>query len=249
MKENSEKIVLSRKEGNFQAAIALVEGELNELSLCLDRLHPKEIKRYKTFCYDLRKVSYLLGRFSAKQAIMHLTENIHPSAICIDSGVFEFPIVQCPLINNIHVSISHCDSIGLSLAFEDSHPMGIDIEKIESTNKRAMQSQITTKEKTLLKNINLNNLQGYASLWSVKESLSKVLKTGMMLDFSLLETKTIVQENGLLTSTFVYFGQYKAISYVLGKYVISITLPKNSEFSMHRVRQWFSFLNSTKDKS
>ena len=243
MIETSENIVLSRKDREFGVCVSMVQGGLDELSLYLDRLHPKEKMVYQTFQYDRRKVSYLLGRFSAKRALIGLRGMTVWESIWIDSGVFEFPVVRCPTLQNTQVSISHCDSIGMSIAFEEAHPMGIDLEKVNDKHNHVIQGQLTDKERFLLKDAHLDNARGYTILWSVKESLTKVIKTGMMMDFSLAEVDTIAVEDQLCTSTFVHFGQYKTISCPCGEYVVSITLPKRSHIDHHRMVRFVGDLN------
>ncbi len=243
MIEAFENIVLSRKGREFKACVSLVQGSLDELSLYLRRLHPKETMKYRSLQYDRRKLSYLLGRFSAKRALMNLKGMARWESIWIDSGVFDFPVVRCPTLQNTHVSISHCGPMGVSIAFEEAHPMGIDLEKMDSKHSHAMQSQLTNKESALLKDVCLDSILGYTILWSVKESLTKVIKTGMMMDFSLVEVDKIVVGQRVFTSTFVHFGQYKTISCPCEDHVISITLPKKSEVDHHQIEYLLNILN------
>ncbi|MEM9340630.1 MAG: hypothetical protein AAGA66_17985, partial [Bacteroidota bacterium] len=170
MKAASQRLLLHRKENPIPMAVAVVKGNLKTLVFHIEKLHPREKVHYQALKYDRRKTSYLLGRFSAKEALSCLTGFTKVSSICIDSGVFHFPVVQCLKTPNSQVSISHCDIIGASIAFEETHPMGIDLEKVQDKHKDVMLSQLTEREQLLLRNIQLNNAQGYAVLWSVKES-------------------------------------------------------------------------------
>ncbi|MEM0939173.1 MAG: 4'-phosphopantetheinyl transferase superfamily protein [Bacteroidota bacterium] len=247
MEAASQRLLLYREEKAIPMAVAVVKGNLKTLAVHIEKLHPKEKVHYQALKYDRRKTSYLLGRLSAKEALSCLRGVAKVSSICIDAGVFHFPVVQCPKTPNSQVSISHCDIIGASIAFEEAHPMGIDLEKVQDKYKEVMLSQMTEREQLLLKNIQLNNAQGYAVLWSVKESLSKVLKTGMMIDFSLLEVDSIALKGEAYTSTFTHFGQYKAISYSCGAYVVSITCPKKSLGNFCQVWQLFDTLHIDKN--
>jgi len=90
----TQNISLFRKDKIYQAHVIMVQDELTEPSLHLDKLHPEEKKRYLKFEYKRRKKSYLLGRLASKYAIMSLTGISDPTTIWIDSGVFEFPVVR-----------------------------------------------------------------------------------------------------------------------------------------------------------
>lgn len=244
METISKNFLLYRGNKAISIAVATVSGKLQKLSIYLKHLNEQEKFRFQEMRYDRRKTSYLLGRLSAKSALSSLTGISDVSQIFIDTGVFDFPVVRSSKIEtqNLQVSISHCDMIGTSIAFEETHPMGIDLEKIQPQNEDVMQSQLTENEQILLKDLHLNNAIGYAIIWSVKESLSKVIKTGMMLDFSLLEVANTTVENNGYISVFSHFGQYKAVSYCFGSYVVSITLPKKSKADFHQIWALFDLL-------
>ena len=206
-----------------------MNGSLKECQLHLDRLHPNEQLVYRNYHYNQRKTSYLLGRLSAKQAILPLINISSPKSIWIDRGVFQFPIVKCPNNSNIQVSISHCDRIGFSIAYPEAHPMGIDVEKINADNRTTVLSQLTQKEQLLLTQKNNNSIATYTTLFSIKEALSKVIRTGMMLDFKFLEIDSIKIVQQTMECTFTHFGQYKAVAYFKNDYVFSIVLPKRTK--------------------
>jgi 4'-phosphopantetheinyl transferase EntD len=234
---------MTRGNDTHIVTIAFVQGKLDELFLHLEKLHYKEKKRYDMFIHNRRKTSYLLGRLTAKQALMNLTKVSISNSIWIDSGIFGFPVVRCKAIQNKQVSISHSNTMGISIAFEENHPMGIDLEKINANQENAILSQVTDEEKVLLKNINMNTIVGYTAIWSIKESLSKVIKTVMMLDFSLLTVSSIILKNSTFECSFHHFGQYKAIAYINDNYAISITLPRKTKADFNEVWEIFASLN------
>jgi len=233
MKISKTDLKLQRKEGLFQASLAAIRGDLQALMSKKDTLHPAEQEVLKGYRFDKRRSSYLLGRLAAKEAVMQLSNMTQPETIWVDSGIFSFPIVKCPTLNNVAVSISHCDDIGLCLAFPEAHPMGLDIEHIDAGQTEAILTQTAASELTLLKEHALDNIQGYTAIWSIKEALSKILKTGMMLDFKIIKIKTLAVHGPILETTFEYFGQYKAYSYIRNdKYVISLALPGRTEVNL-----------------
>ncbi|MDO5976974.1 4'-phosphopantetheinyl transferase superfamily protein [Flavivirga jejuensis] len=224
-------------------AVAFVQSKLDEVFLHVEKLHHEEKKRYYMLIHDRRKISYLLGRLAAKQALMSLTKVAIENSIWIDSGIFGFPVVRCKAMQNKQVSISHSNIMGISIAFEENHPMGIDLEKISTNQENVILNYITDEEKVLLKNINMNTIAGYTVIWSIKESLSKVIKTGMMLDFSLLTISSITLENSTFECSFHHFGQYKAIAHINDNYAISIALPRKTKANFNEVWGMFASLS------
>ena len=238
------KINLIRESLQFEASLAFVRGALPDLEKHLEMLHPKEQEIYQEYKYDRRKASYLLGRFSCKVAILKLLDINQANAIWIDSGVFHFPIVRCPAAPNIQVSISHCDDVGLGLAFPEAHPMGIDFEKIDAGRTELIQGQLTGREKELLAQISESNASGFFCLFSIKEALAKVLKTGMMLDFKFLEVDKIEVNHLIWETTFSNFSQYKAFTFMVNGYVLSIVLPKRTTIPSNQLYQLIDLINA-----
>ncbi len=224
-----EKIDLVREKQAFQASVAIVKGGLPVLSRYFEMLHPEEKRIYNNYKYDRRKASYLLGRLAAKAAILDLTGTDHANSIWIDSGVFQFPVVKSPGIQNIQVSISHYENIGLSIAFPEEHPMGIDVEKVEADKEELVLGQMTESEKKLLQQAGRNDVAGYFSIFSIKESLSKVIKTGMMMDFKFFEINQIEVNGQVMEVTFTNFGQYKATAFHKNNFVFSFALPRKTK--------------------
>lgn len=244
VKQNVASIIeINRGNENFYFSISIIEKEDFPFFKINNFLHPSEKEVFNSFKYERRKQSYALGRISAKLAVKKISQIEALASINIDSGIFGFPIVKCSEAKNVQVSISHSDTLGISIAFKESHPMGIDIEKINSDREKVLYSQISNNELELLQLIKEDNLYGYTTLWCAKEAMSKIIKTGMMLDFNFLEIKDIVREEETLCCTFKNFGQYKALCYSNNKYAIALVLPKNSVANMQAV--WKDFNSKT----
>lgn len=205
----------------------MVHATLHELRDCLSILHASEKHHFESFKYDLRKTSYLLGRVAAKNAVSMLN-NREPASVVIDYGVFEFPIIRQNGPHNLQISVSHCDHIGVALAFPEAHPLGVDLEKADADKLEAMKSHVTESELQLISHHRLEDAIGCTILWTIKESLSKVLRTGLMMDHKVIQINSIQQVGAMYESTFLYFGQYKALSMICGQYVCSIILPRRT---------------------
>ncbi|WP_452599403.1 4'-phosphopantetheinyl transferase family protein [Pontimicrobium sp. MEBiC01747] len=239
MKHSVSIIKMDRVNKAYNASVSLVKKEFIKIPDALHLFHNSERKYYENLKYDRRKLNYILGRFSAKLAVNTLSKKATLESIKIGSGVFGFPIVKCLKVKNIQVSITHCGNIGMSVAFKESHPMGIDIEEINCDKEKAILSQITHKEIELLKTLEINNISGFTALWCAKEALAKIIKTGMMLDFVFLEIENIKKEGTTFVATFQHFGQYKAMCHVNKNYAIAIVLPRKTSTDLTKV--WTMF--------
>lgn len=220
-------IILKRQEGDFRAAFCLIRGDLPFLENHLAVLHSTESAHYESLKFERRKQSYLLGRIAAKTAVSALLEINNPASFNIGFGIFHFPVVK-GLNENTQVSISHCDDIGIALAFPEEHPLGLDIEKINDQRLEAIKSQLSDEEKALLEGCPVPAITGFTLAWTIKEALSKVLRTGLTADFKILEINSIKSSVQEYTSTFRYYDQYKAISQHSNDYACSIILPRKT---------------------
>lgn len=239
----SRHIPIYREDESFTAGLYI--GRFSEASLLreLPIWHANEQKRFRQYEVTKRRESYLMGRYAAKLAISnHLLTNNEIgrlSDICIGEGIFHFPVVASPHHRNLQVSISHSGSYAAALAFSEYHPMGIDIEERNdkswnSDKTESVQSQLTEAERERLTRHSTCGLELLLLYWTAKEALSKVLKTGLMTDFSLYEIDGIERESNVWSSRFKHFPQYKALTFRIGRdAVCSIVLPRKS--SLHNM--------------
>ncbi|KAA1246060.1 4'-phosphopantetheinyl transferase superfamily protein [Aquimarina sp. RZ0] len=224
------RVLLRREYNNFNAGFCIINKNLQEFIIDTNLLHPEEIEYYKTLRFERRKLSYLLGRVSAKKAILEfLINEKNGQHISIDFGVFKFPVVKYVKNQNVQVCISHCENVGVSLAFPEKHPLGIDIEKISEDKIKTMKSIISKEEQELISKISLSISVGYTLIWTIKEALSKILKTGLTVDFKLFEIKSLEKIDTKYITTFKYFTQYKSTSSHVNNFVCSVVSPKETK--------------------
>ena len=232
-------ISLTRDTGTFQAGFCILQLPFSALKLQLSLLHPDESRYYHSLQFDKRRASYLLGRLCAKTAVAQLLPEASLASIAIMSGVFQFPVVKHFIARNIQVSITHCNELGLALAYPEEHPLGIDIEEIDEGHLEALVTQIADAEMTLVKKAGLSSVVGCTMVWTIKEALSKIFRTGLTMDFKLLEIGSLVPGGNLFVSDFKHLIQYKAISCIAGKYVCTVVLPKNTTAALDEF--WIKF--------
>lgn len=232
-------IILDRKKVSFKASFCIIRSDLPGLEEQLKLLHPNEINYYKSLVHYKRKLSYLLGRVAGKKAISEIIGE-DGELIFIDFGVFKFPVIKSTKNHNIQISISHCDNIGIVIAFPEEHPLGVDIERIQDKNLEAIKSQLTIAEVNLLAVAEIEFPIGSLIMWTSKEAISKIFKTGLTTEFKVFEIKSLIKRESMYLSTFTNFSQYKAITFQSGDYVCSIVVPQNSIADLDRFANSFS---------
>ncbi|HEY3366507.1 MAG TPA: 4'-phosphopantetheinyl transferase superfamily protein [Symbiobacteriaceae bacterium] len=181
---------------------------------------------------ERRRQSYLAGRFAAKQALAAAGGLPTLAEILIGSGVFWQPVVECEGLKNMQVSISHCDDVGIAIAFPERYPMGIDIESINPEKCDVLQAQVTAGEREQLHLVALSEEEGLTVLWTAKEALSKVLRTGFTVALEALEVSKVMEGPEYLSCHYKLFPLYRCITFIVSSYVIAVALPKNVDFTV-----------------
>lgn len=232
---SKDSLKLQRENASFFIGFGSIKGKLSDLSPQQKLLHVDEISRFNNFKFEMRKHSYLLGRVSAKQAIESIRKNHNLSEILIGEGIFNFPVIKHLTGDHLQLSISHCDDIGISLAYPEEHPMGIDIEKLSEKSVDALGSMTNQSESNIIDKLPITKIEGMGVIWTVKEALSKILRTGMMMDFSSFEVSKITYNGQYFLSEYKHLGQYKAISFINAPYITSLALPGRSEIDTDQV--------------
>lgn len=158
-------------------------------------------------------------------------------------GIFGQPVIKYRS-SLWDVSISHCQELAVALAFPLVHPMGVDIETVDGGRMNAMKSQFTLDENQwVMSKGPLNEAKLSTVVWTVKEGISKLIKSGFMSPFSIYELdlkKSEFTEPSLHVNYFKNFGQYKAVSLVSDQHVLSLVLPKLSTLDGKR---WQDFIH------
>lgn len=240
---------LIRPEKEYKATICYCFlSHMADYKKIIPHLHPQEWDYYNSLKFEKRIRSYLMGRFVAKQAVAFLTGNNNLKSILIHSGIFTQPIVVSN-IQNIQVSITHCDDFGVALAFPEAHPLAIDLEKISVDKRDVIERQLTNNEKDIINSLAAPYDIGLTLLWTAKEALSKVLKTGLMTPFNVFEISQIEYNDKYMISYYNNFAQYKVMSFTISNYMCSMVYPMKTKvyFDIQACKANFAFLNSTNE--
>jgi 4'-phosphopantetheinyl transferase len=189
-------------------------------------LREEERRTYDTFSREVRRRSFVTGRYCAKKAISLLCETNDLSKIAITTGAFNQPVVVCPHEEKLGVSISHCGHSAIAICFPEASPMGIDLEICDKERSKIVSEQLTEKERTMSSGVAVDPLLFSLICWTAKESLSKALRTGLTTPLALFELRRLEAVKGEFAGSFVNFIQYRSVSRVLRERVVSFVLPR-----------------------
>lgn len=178
---------------------------------------------------DRRRQGFLLGRYCAKIALCRHANVDDPRSLWLVRGVFDFPLVRGAEPAHAAVSISHSAGWGAAIAFDERHPLGVDIQDLGPDSIDTARSQLTEREKELPLLGTAADQVGPVLVWAMKEALSKVLRTGLMTPLEVYEIETLSHEGERWTATFTNFAQYQAVAFLLPGSVLAFALPKRSQ--------------------
>lgn len=229
---------------NASLCVCTKEDARNLNSIASKILHPNEMNQFRELLSDKRRDSYVMGRLAAKLAVSKLTTNCSIQSLSIENGVFQQPILNCnsPSNSNLNISIAHTDTYGAAVAFPEKHPMGIDIQNVSKDHNSTIEGICTSQELDMIENTSLPYSTALTSLWTAKESLSKVLKTGFMSPLNLYELTDIVFKDSYMIGMFTNFPQYKNYSWITDRNVLSISYPRRTEIHGELKTLW-RFIN------
>ncbi|SHO44493.1 MBL fold metallo-hydrolase [Anaerocolumna xylanovorans] len=191
-------------------------------------LSNKEKAELESIAFEKRRKEFVLGKQVSKKAISMLSVQNEFADISIEHGIFHQPIVKLGTNENIQISLSHCNKYIVAIAFNESFPCAIDIEAVVPKNGEIIHSQLTEDEKNFLVKFENEKAMMYTVLWTAKEAISKILKTGLTSELNLYEINEIQKEGKIFRGTFKNFYQYEFIARRYGDCICTIALPKNA---------------------
>lgn len=202
--------------------IGKIVDEYGKFFKCLSSSEKREYEEIKT---ENRRREYVLGHYAEKNAVSILLNSTKDlREIEIKHGVLGQPIVAgC---GNIQVSLSHNKEYVVAVAFEERYTCGIDIENIDESNREVILHHLTKDEKTLFKK---SSLLEYTVLWTAKEAISKVLKTGLTTELFIYEINSLQRDEKYYRGEYKHFGQYSFVSTKIDDNVLTLAYPQKSE--------------------
>ena len=224
-----ELFTIRRKDATFPIYIAISNKPLNELlEEEKDFLHPEERQYLNSLPKGTRGHSFLLGRHTAKLAASAYT-GIPATALLIKPGVFQQPVLQGNNVSNVQLSIAHSGEWGIAIVFPESHPVAADVEMIKPGNDLSRLIPLTPGENKMLHALPFGQDAAMTLAWTIKEAMSKVIKTGLTASLEIFTISSIKLQGNYLVCEFTNFAQYKAIAWMEYQAAWCIVLPRNSD--------------------
>lgn len=196
-------------------------------------LHDDELARRISFEHTRRRNSYTYGRLAAKIALQALQPEIDPRLICVESGIFEQPILANAVginVATLGVSISHSDRLAAALIFHRGHPMGIDVDLPSKDDIGAVFDGLDSKTRDICSAVGLSKHDTSSLLWVARESLAKTLTTGMMAPLDIYAPSDIIRKGDSFVIGYQNFAQYQTHVWPGETGWLAITLPARTRF-------------------
>jgi phosphopantetheinyl transferase len=190
-------------------------------------LHKEELETAGRFPHPKRCQSYVTGRLAAKLALMEHTPEPSPASTAIRSGVFNQPLIVSDhtATATLRVSISHSENCAVALVFHAGHPMGIDVERVRKDGKETVLASQSEHELHILNTLGISTQDQATLIWTAKESLGKVLTTGMMTPTDVYAISSIAPQQQSFGIQYKNFAQYRSVIIPGKRDWLALTLP------------------------
>ena len=138
-----------------------------------------EMIYYEGLAHARRKMSYLVGRYTAKQAVSAYL-GVRPDALELVPGFFGQPVVTASAVQPPAVSLSHDSRTAVAIAFPEAYLIGLDIETLDSCGAGAVESVLSERE------FRAATVGPFAApvmrtvFWTAREALGKAIRCGCL---------------------------------------------------------------------
>lgn len=172
---------------------------LDDVPQNLNWLSENEIAVLNQFRVTKRRNEWLLGRWTAKQAILRLFAKSQREVnvklieiIAADDGAPDIFING--RLSVYPLSLSHSHNRAVCLIGKNGIPLGCDIEKIEDRSMAFIRDYFTNDEMHRVLNTVESKRPSIANLiWSAKESVLKALRQGLRIDTRQIEMIDLIE--------------------------------------------------------
>ncbi|WP_444770504.1 4'-phosphopantetheinyl transferase family protein [Rhodopseudomonas sp. NSM] len=221
-------IVLLHEGGRtLRCAISLVDAPLPALEEATrDILGPEEESLLTDRLAPARRQSLLAGRRAAKNALCLLAPGVPARDISVLPGLLQQPVACVPGRSNLQVTLAHAGTAAMAVAHPEACPMGIDLERAAPEQQSALIEQTTPRERALAQTVlPYDEHQRLLLLWCLKEALSKALRCGLTVPFSLLEIASLAPLPGGVRARFENFTQYEGVAFCAPPLSAALVMP------------------------
>lgn len=226
-----QRLALAREEGTDAAALALWR-EPDELVAHDLELHPHELERLPAMRHAGRRRDFALGRHLARRAVTELVGAHDARSSPIPAGVFGQPVLTGPAAPHLDVSIGHTIGLVGAVAFPRTHPVGLDIERLDAERCATISTHVSAQERALIGALGLDELEALTRLWTAKEALSKVLRTGLTLELEQYAIASAERDDERVRFEFALFRQYAAETLAGRTHCLGLCLPRRTRTAL-----------------
>ena len=243
-------LVITRESGPVQASLGFATRSADpfgdeDLARCL---HPAEERQWRSYKYPRRRDSFLLGRVAAKAALGACFPSLPLRTLEIANGIMGQPRVTARSGVEAEVSLSHSENFAAAITCAAGHPIGIDLEFLDSDRAAVAQSCLAPGETAVFAQLDTPAATSALLLWCMRESLGKVLRCGLTAPFAVLGVQALQRTGETYTADFRNFPQYRATGWLLGSHILCLALPRKSQLSFEPpdvIRRFFPRAVST----
>lgn len=194
----------------------------NSVARAGEILHPLERDYFDQVSSDRRRLSFLLGRHAAKQALA-VAEPITRAAII--PGAMGQPVLNEG--GSTEISISHDDQLACAVAAPTVTPIAVDLERAACNRAEIMRAQMSRREQGVGDRLGVDTKFWGTAFWTAKEALAKLLRCGHGCRFEVLEVAAMEISGASFDGRYRHFPQYRFVGWTpLPGYVVALALPR-----------------------
>jgi len=201
-----------------------------QVPAALDWLTPDERARFEAFRFEKRRRDWLLGRWTAKLALLGITG-------MSDRDISRFEIASAPDGAPLprldsrpflaQLSLSHSNGRALATVLQSETELGCDIELIEPRSAGFVETFFTASESERVENASPRLRDSLVTkIWSAKESTLKALRTGLQVDTRSVEViddgECMGADWGIARTTVADAGAFSCLWRIDGQFVLTI---------------------------
>ncbi len=195
----------------------------------LDWLTPVEQRRADGFRFEKRRRDWLLGRWTAKIALLGITGLSHRNIARIEIASAPDGAPQ-PVLDGercgVEVSLSHSNKRAFATVSQGTGALGCDIELVEPRSPAFIETYFTAAEAERIQRVGPGDRDTLVTMiWSAKESTLKALRTGLQADTRSVEVidDGVIRDSGWNTArtTAARAGAFSCLWRRDGQFVLS----------------------------
>lgn len=179
-----------------------------------------------------RRTDYLLSRFAAKHGLGEYLREADPTKIEVATGVVQQAVVRYPSSHVPDVSLTHTRSHAGALVFPKVHPMAIDFEMADPDKLEQFRSNCLPREIKLAAPLVREEPLRWTLIWTIKEALSKILKSGLSCPFDIFEIENLRSNDGAFDGDYKNFAPYRFYGWHVNGMMAAMVLPRKTELGI-----------------